>query len=181
MHHLHWPHYTSQCAYFQREITWPMIWFPSKLGEIILRRQSQNNRHLSIDSGSTLLTGILPTSTTNHCEAFYHNAVRRHTQASQYILINGIRHSYGPAWRRNGCCSNSKAVARCVESRTSILSRKPCSRGETCQNHTTNLKLCSICTDVHQAEQQIWSQEMNITSGRRKVSSILAGTCQIMF
>ncbi len=45
--------------------------------------------------------------------------------------MSGTSRSGGPDWRRNGWWSSSAAVARWAGSRTSILSRKPCRRGET--------------------------------------------------
>jgi hypothetical protein len=55
------------------------------------------------------------------------------------LRISGTRQDGGPASRRNGCCSNSEAMARCIGSRTNMRSMKPCSRGDTCRQKISSI------------------------------------------
>ena len=54
-------------------------------------------------------------------------------------LISGTSNAGCPAWRRNGWCRSSAAVARWDGSRTNILSKNPCIRGETWKRNERKL------------------------------------------
>ena len=73
---------------------------------------------------SLLLLFLLPPNL-RAMRAMYHVGEFRNCRMS------GTSRAGWPAWRKKGWWSSSAAVARCDGSRTNILSKNPCIRGET--------------------------------------------------